>query len=62
MLSDKTGSKPLGSCEGEYFFPEISNDEDDIEHEASVYTEGDENVKKTLVQLIKDLAPKELKK
>ena len=53
VLSDKTGTKPIGTCEGEYFFPEISNDEDDIECEASIYSDGDEQAKKTLYQMIK---------
>ena len=48
VLSDNTGSKPIGNCEGEYFFPEISNDEEDMECEASIYTGGDDEAKKTL--------------
>ena len=65
-LADEGNTKVIGSCEGEFFFPEISNDvlDDGDEWECEVRTNNnsDENIKKICLQLYRDYAPKALKK
>ena len=64
-MGDETNSKVIATIEGEYEFPELSNDiindgeEWDIEARMG---KGDENLKKTLYQMVKKFAPDELRK
>lgn len=64
-MGDDSNSKVIGSLEGEYILPEISNDilDDGEEWEVECrILKGDENLKKTLYQMVKKFAPDELKK
>jgi activator of HSP90 ATPase len=59
-MGDETNSKVIGSIEGEFILPEISNDilddGDEWEVETRILT-GDETLKKTLYQVVKKFAP-----
>lgn len=64
-MSDETNSKVIGTVEGSYDCPEISNDilDDGDEWEFNASTsKGDEALIKTFYQIIKKLAPDELRK
>ena len=65
-LGDEGNTKVIGSVEGEFFFPELSNDVlddgDEWECEVRMYADGDQHIKQTLYQMIKQLAPNDLKK
>ena len=64
-MGDDTNSKVIGTIEGEYEMPEMSNDilDDGEEWEINCrMTKGDENLKKTLFQVVKKFAPDELRK
>ena len=64
-MGDESNSKVIGSVEGEWEFPELSNDviNDGEEWEINTrMTKGDETLKKTLFQVIKKFAPDELRK
>ena len=64
-MSDETNSKVLGSVEGQYECHELSNDilddGEEWEFDASI-SKGDDALKKTFYQIIKKLAPDELRK
>lgn len=64
-LSDEANTKSIGTVEGVYEFPEISNDilDDGEEWEVNAsITKGDDALRKTFYQIIKKLAPDELRK
>ena len=64
-MADETGTKVLGTIGGEFEMPEISNDviDDGEEWEINVrITSGDETLRQTLYQVVKKLAPDELRK
>lgn len=64
-MANEDNSKVIGTIEGEYEMPEISNDIlDDGEEwdiQCSIKT-GDETLRKTLFQVVKKYAPEELRK
>ena len=64
-MADEANTKTIGSVEGEFEFPEISNDilddGDEWECNASI-RKGDDELKKIFYQIIKKLAPDELRK
>lgn len=64
-MGDEGNTKVLGSIEGEFEMPELSNDilDDGEEWEInSRITKGDETLRKTLYQVVKKYAPDELRK
>lgn len=64
-LSDEANTKVIGSVEGTFEMPEISNDvlDDGEEWEVNAsITKGDDELKKAFYQIIKKLAPDELRK
>lgn len=64
-MADETGAKVLGTIGGEFEMPEISNDviDDGEEWEINArINSGDETLRKTLYQVVKKLAPDELRK
>jgi len=64
-LSDDSGAKEIGSVEGEFVLPEISNDilDDGEEWEINArISKGDDTLIKTFYQMIKKFAPDELRK
>lgn len=64
-MSDDSKTNVIGTVEGEYDLPEISNDifDDGEEFEInSRMVKGDETLRSTLYQMIKKLAPDELRK
>ena len=64
-MGDDRNEKVIGSVKGEYFIPELSNDIIDDGEDWDVQCsmgDGDETLKKTLYQLLKKLAPDELRK
>jgi len=55
-LSDDSNTKVIGTVEGEFDLPEISNDilDDGEEWEVNArFSKGDDNLKRTFYQLIK---------
>lgn len=60
-LADEAKTKVIGSVEGEITFPEISNDEDDWDYEVSIQ-KGDETLRQNFYQIVKKIAPEEMKK
>ena len=64
-LTDDNNTKVLGTVEGEYEFPEISNDilndGEEWECNASI-TKGDDELMKVFYQIIKKKAPDELRR
>jgi activator of HSP90 ATPase len=64
-MGDETNSKVIGSIEGEYELPEVSNDVADGGDEWEIncrITAGDESLRTTLFQVVKKFAPDELRK
>ena len=64
-MSDDANTKIIGSITGEYFMPEVSNDIIDDGEEWDVecsIKDGDENLRKTLYQMVKKFAPDQLRK
>jgi activator of HSP90 ATPase len=65
-MGDETNTKVVGSIEGEYEMPEMSNDviDDGEQWEVNcrMVAAGDETLKKTLFQMVKKFAPDELRK
>lgn len=56
VLSDDSNTKVIGTVEGEFDLPEISNDilDDGEEWEVNArFSKGDDNLKRTFYQLIK---------
>ena len=64
-MVDEANSKVIGQLEGQYIIPEISNDVlddgDEWEINASIHS-GDEAMKEKFSQIIKKVAPAELRK
>lgn len=64
-MGDETNSKVVGSIEGEYELPEVSNDVLDDGEEWEVRCQilkGDENLRKILYQVVKKFAVDALRK
>ena len=64
-MGDETNSKVVGSIEGEYELPEVSNDVLDDGEEWEVRAQilkGDENLRKILYQVVKKFAVDALRK
>jgi len=64
-LSDESNTKVIGTVDGEFELPEISNDilDDGEEWEINArISKGDDTLIKTFYQLIKKLAPDALRK
>ena len=64
-MSDNSGTKEIGSVEGEFWCPEISNDilDDGEEWEIKArISKGDDTLIKTLNQMICKFAPDDLRK
>jgi activator of HSP90 ATPase len=64
-FGDESNTKVIGSIEGEYFFPELSNDiiddGEEWEIESSI-KQGDESLRKSLFQMVKKWVPDNLRK
>ena len=64
-MGDEGNTKVIGSIEGEFNLPEISSDVIDDGEQWEIesrITSGDETLIKTLYQMVKKLAPDELRK
>lgn len=64
-MGDKDNTKVISTINGEFDLPEISNDIQDDGEEWKIdsrITDGDEEVVKILYQMVKKLAPDELRK